>query len=674
MAIWNFGGDLSQGPDLYADSVSVFFGAPTIEGYEYRGELGRGGMGLVLHAFDVRLGRDVAIKLICNSQEQDLVKARFQREATTLARLEHNHIARVFDYGEESGMPFLVMEYVPGKTLRKLVLESLRVNHRVPDFDWTLRIFQKVAVALQYCHFQGVLHRDIKPENIMVEVERERPVLIDFGLIAKVPGEGFLPGFSQSLSRSGVICGTWQYMSPEQMSGKDREDPLTEATDVWSFASALYFCLTGKEPYNGKNDIAFFAARGAGAPIPVRKVNPEVPRWIGRLCDRCFEVDPKKRPGFSELTEILEDDADEQGLLSTGFLMALFVLAAIAIGAGVYWLTVFPVDEGPIPRPVPATKTVTKAPVPKGSSTSGAGNLSGDKADGKSIKGDGPRIEDGRKELGKGLKALNDRLDWNVLKPEVQDAVIAEIGERLGPQYEFYETRTFRCDLDTGIKLAHRIGCFRHKKTGILLHLLPGGRYAMGGNVTGAKPIHEVRIRPFLMGRAEVTWKEMAGAKLLRDDSDMPVCRVAPAKIIEWLGAEEIDLRLPSESEWEYACRGGSKTRFFWGDQFNDRYCWGKSNSDQVGHKALEHKEAYNAFGMIDIVGNYFELCADAWNPNYRNGPQDENPRYLGNRAKVVTRGGCFYNTERNMLSAFRYSMERKAQAFVGLRVAKSLP
>ncbi|MDF1666050.1 MAG: bifunctional serine/threonine-protein kinase/formylglycine-generating enzyme family protein, partial [Planctomycetota bacterium] len=665
-------------PDLYADSVTVFFGAPEIEGYEYRGELGRGGMGLVLHAYDRRLGRDVAIKLICNSQGRDLMKARFQREAKTLARLEHNHIARVFDYGEESGMPFLVMEYVPGTTLRSVVLESLRVNHRVPDFDWTLRIFKSLATALHYCHSEGVLHRDIKPENVMIDLERERPVLIDFGLIAKIPGGGALPGFSQSLSRSGVICGTWQYMSPEQMSGKDRDDPLTAATDVWSFASTLYFCLTGKEPYDAKNDVAFFTSRGEGAPVPARKVNPELPRWMGRLCDQCFEMDPRKRPTFSELMDSLDYDAKERTPLSTGVLIVLFVLAAFAIGGGVYCWTAFPGDEASIPKASPIGVDSRATSVGSVSIVEGGPDLklegTGVGKNGAALEREHVRGEVGKRELRKGLKALNDRLDWNVLEPRIQDAVIADIGERLGSQYEFYETRMFRRDLDTGVKLAHRIGCFRHKRTGIILHLLPGGRYSMGGKAAGTRPIHDVSIRPFLMGRIEVTWNQLSASKRFNRESDFPACRVDPDQMIAWLGEEGIEFRLPSESEWEYACRAGSKTRYFWGDQFKDDYCWGKSNSGKEGHKAVEHKDAYNAFGLIDIVGNYFEMCADAWNGDYRGGPEDEKPRYLGDRTKIVVRGGCFYNPERQMKSEFRYGMERKAQSLVGFRVAKSLP
>lgn len=635
--------------------MSVFFGAPSIQGYEYRGELGRGGMGLVIHAFDTRLNRDVAIKLVCHAEGREMVRARFQREAKTLARLEDVNIARVFDYGEESGMPYLVMEYVPGKTLREVVLESLRLHGRVPDFGWTLRIFEKLASALRYCHKEGVLHRDIKPENIMIDQARERPVLIDFGLIGKAPGEDALPGFSQSLSRSGAICGTWQYMSPEQMSGKDKEQPLTEATDIWSFGSSLYFCLTGKEPYEAANDVEFFTARGDGPPIPVRKRNPDIPRWIAKLCDSCLKMDPEKRPDFYDWLEA----AAKEGVINLPplVLIVFFIATSLLVGFGVNAL------KGPKEAVKVEDKEVSQTPPPT--------------KDKDKSKEDGSRIKEAElkaRQLKKGLTALNDRLNWNVLEEATQDLVIKEIGQRLGPNYEHFETRLFQLNLDTGVTLGHRLGCFRHKATGIIFHLLPGGRYSMGGLQSESKPIHEVTIRPFLMGRTEVTWTQLSVSKLFKMRSDFPAYRLDPDRVIEWLTEEGQGFRLPSESEWEYACRAGSKTRFFWGESFNDRYCWGSSNAQRRGHLASEHKDAYNAFGLIDMAGNYFEPCADAWNRGYRDGPYNEKPRFLGDRTKMLVRGGCYFNPQRQMRSGFRYGMERKAQAVVGLRVAKSLP
>ena len=199
----------SQSHSIFSHSLQAFLASQAGRDHEILGELGHGAMGVVLHARDHRLNRDVAMKVMCNPGSRADYLLRFQREARTLARLEHPNIARVYDIGFEAEIPYIIMEYINGSNLKSCVQQSLNERREVPDFDWTIDIFKELAGALDHCHEKGILHRDVKPQNIMIEKARERPVLIDFGLIGKTVQslDESVPGFSLSLSAEGSVCG-----------------------------------------------------------------------------------------------------------------------------------------------------------------------------------------------------------------------------------------------------------------------------------------------------------------------------------------------------------------------------------------------------------------------------------------------------------------------------------
>jgi serine/threonine-protein kinase len=246
-------------------------------------ELGHGGMGAVYRAWDERLGRAVALKTLLGDADPSFAK-RFRREADALGRLRHPNIIKVHEAGETDGTPWLVMELVVGRTLKRAVLPGpdepgLPLAKRVA-------ILRDVARALEHAHEQGVLHRDLKPENIIVD-ESGMPHVLDFGLARlREPSE------RSRLTKTGVTMGTPAYMPPEQIDSALAAD---ERSDVWALGATLYFALAGRPPFEGQTELNVIAAVLTKDPVPPGKLNPEAAGALETICLKCLEKDPKSR-------------------------------------------------------------------------------------------------------------------------------------------------------------------------------------------------------------------------------------------------------------------------------------------------------------------------------------------------------------------------------------------
>ena len=268
---------------------------------------------------------------------------------------------------------------------------------------------------------------------------------------------------------------------------------------------------------------------------------------------------------------------------------------------------------------------------------------------------------------------LTSREKWNKASPERQDAVISIVTNKLGAEYKFVETKTYECG---GQK--HRIATFKHVKSGLLMNLIPGGTYVMGDGHARAdeKPAHKVTIKAMLIGRYEVRqscWDKVGGtAKPRFKGADLPMESVSWDDCQAWLKKAGGGLRLPSESEWEYACRSGTTTQYFWGDKMDDSYCWYENNSGAATHPVTAHANKTNAFGLADMSGNVWEWCQDQWVNDYKNGPRDSQPR-TGNSSYRVFRGGGWYDGASNCRSAVRsYYTPTYRYYSVGVRVART--
>src|SRR5256714_4624698 len=256
--------------------------------YAVERELGRGGMGAVFLARDVRLDRFVAIKVPppALAAEGDL-RELFLREARTAARLSHPHIVAVFRADELAGHPFFAMPFIEGENLAECV--AARGPQAPSD---VVRWLREVAWALAYAHARGVIHRDVKPENIMIERGSGRAIVTDFG-IARVE-------FGPVLAQDALIVGTASYMSPEQISG----EPLDGRSDLYSLGVVGFVLLSGRLPFGGANVSVLLHAHISRPAPPPASVAPTVPAPIAGVIDRC---PAKERDGPYPTGESLAD-------------------------------------------------------------------------------------------------------------------------------------------------------------------------------------------------------------------------------------------------------------------------------------------------------------------------------------------------------------------------------
>src|SRR5712692_2650043 len=253
--------------------------------------LGQGGMGEVYQAHDTKLGRDVAIKVLPEAFAHDPGRlSRFQREAKLLASLNHPNIATIHGLEESNGTHYLVMELVPGETLRERVAREGAL-----PVEEALGIARQIAEALEAAHDKSIIHRDLKPANVKVTPEGKVKVL-DFGLAKAFAGDesgsdpSNSPTLSQAATLQGVILGTAAYMSPEQARGKS----VDKRTDLWAFGCVLYEMVTGKQAFNGE-DISEILAAVVRAEPDWDRLPESTPQSIRALLRRCLQKDKNLR-------------------------------------------------------------------------------------------------------------------------------------------------------------------------------------------------------------------------------------------------------------------------------------------------------------------------------------------------------------------------------------------
>jgi serine/threonine-protein kinase len=260
--------------------------------YEVTASLGAGGMGEVYRARDTRLDREVAIKILPELFAADADRlARFEREARTLASLNHPNIAQIYGLEESAGNRALVMELVDGPTVAELIARSQGSLPAVRDY---IPVARSIAEALEAAHERGIIHRDLKPANIKVRMDGTVKVL-DFGLakaLDSAPASDIMnsPTFSAHATGAGLILGTAAYMSPEQANGR----PLDRRTDIWSFACVLFEMISGRRAFTGETVTETLSAILRDPP-DWSALPPSTPEHVRRLLQRCFEKDPKRR-------------------------------------------------------------------------------------------------------------------------------------------------------------------------------------------------------------------------------------------------------------------------------------------------------------------------------------------------------------------------------------------
>ena len=264
--------------------------------YEVVAPLGAGGMGEVYRARDTRLGRDVAIKVLpAHLSANPEIRARFEREAKTVSSFKHPHICTLFDVGREGDTDFLVMELVEGESLAQRLERG-----PLPATD-VLRYGAEIADALDRAHRAGIVHRDLKPGNVMLS--RTGAKLMDFGLASGTALGGVLgtssvasatsqsPTMVQALTAEGTLIGTFHYMSPEQLEGREAD----ARSDLWSLGCVLYEMITGRRAYQGSSPASLISSILKEEPRPLSELAPMTPAGLDRLVRACLAKDPEQR-------------------------------------------------------------------------------------------------------------------------------------------------------------------------------------------------------------------------------------------------------------------------------------------------------------------------------------------------------------------------------------------
>lgn len=288
-------GEARVPPARRGDPASGLSGRVLDGRYQMEMRVGEGGMAYVYRARDRESGRAVAIKVLMSRLTGDPeAMARLRREAQVAMRLDHPNVCGILATGEAVGMPFLVMPYLEGETLSRR-----ETRHGPMPTALAVPILRQLCDGLQHAHDAGVLHRDLKPENVMLvagEGTGERAVVMDFGL-AKESVAG--PELTK-LTDTGVVLGTPEFMSPEQIRGK----PLDPRSDIFALGVLAFELLTGRLPFEGNTAQETMLAHLTGQPLRLRQANPELPEELERVIAKSIAHKPEAR--FQEMREFEE--------------------------------------------------------------------------------------------------------------------------------------------------------------------------------------------------------------------------------------------------------------------------------------------------------------------------------------------------------------------------------
>lgn len=361
-------------PSLAQDSDALSScGGRSIGRYRIRSQIAVGGMGVVFSGHDPSLGRDVAIKLLLAGHTASLHKrARFRRECSALARIDHPNVVRIHVAGEHRGCPYLVMDLVPGRNLEDLLDRGpLQVEQAV-------KLIAELGRTLEYVHACSVVHRDVKPSNVIL-TPSGKPVLTDFGVCKDLLG-------GEGLTRSGMFVGTPGYWAPEQAAGEpERHGP---ATDVYGLGATLYAALTGHTPLLRDSIHSTLEAVRWERPVPPSRIRAEVDRELEAICLMCLEKDPRARyPSAAALAFALEEYLASRGRprlqprpvtpLAFGLGLGLSLSAGLLWGSTQLGRPPAPPSSKPSPAPV---VSASASPRPDASSRQAGKNPSQEQA------------------------------------------------------------------------------------------------------------------------------------------------------------------------------------------------------------------------------------------------------------------------------------------------------
>ena len=584
--------------------------------YEIIELVGYGGMGLVLKAFDTKLQRIVAIKLLSPTLAHNATAVkRFLREARAAAAVSHDHVVTIFAVEETSSPPYLVMEYIAGQSLQQKIDRC-----GLLDIAEILRIGMQIAEGLAAAHKQGLVHRDIKPANVLLENGVERVKITDFGLARAVD--------DVTMTQTGHVTGTPEYMSPEQAKGES----LDGRSDLFSLGSVLYTMCTGRPAFRADSAIAVLRRVCDDQPRPISEINPEIPAGLIAIIDKLLAKQPQERfQSVDEVAELLGDylawwqqpaghaapripetTAESGSKLAVG-LMALaimgFALLAAAVIVGIFrWR---PEIFSALRRRPKAASRVSRETVPSGPPP----------ADVPFDPQQASKHQDAWAEHAGVAVDYQDPLGirFRLIPPGTfQMGRAAEGVNMLLRQLEHDEASEFE-------KFSVRSSMPRHtvrvtQPFYLSAHEITVAQFRTFVDATGYRStLEDVKSPPFV-------WRAMLS---FTEPDRLPVMGVSweDAKAFcRWLSKRHnVTYDLPSEAQWEFACRAGSEGIWSCGQ---DTIHLAEHAVFGLGAEAASLPVASrqpNEFELFDMHGNADEWCLD-WHKTefYAHSPVDD--------------------------------------------------
>lgn len=648
--------------------------------YHLLEQLGEGGMAIVYKAYDTRLERDVAVKIIRSGafpvDELGGVLKRFEREAKSLAKLSHPNIVKVYDYGEHERSPYLVMEYLPGGTLKKFI------GQRIP-WQEALRLLFPIARGVAYAHQRGILHRDIKPANILI-TESGEPMLSDFG-IAKL----FEAEQTTVLTGSGMAIGTPEYMAPEQWTGI-----TSPQSDQYSLGIVLYEMVAGRKPYVADTPAAILIKQATERLPSPRTFAVDLPERLERILIKALAKEPGDRyEDVSAFISALEDlhmsmpviPAEQEHIEENYEIASQKPMAPVSteISTQIMPETLHAVDVVESPKvEEPLSAKVSVAPVPSSKKFSLAG---------KRLWISGVAI---LLAIGLGTPFIGRWFSSRLVEAEQATAILALT---ISPGAELQSLETIRVSetatltvtpAETSTPTLLPLQTELTDSHGVQMVLVPEGDFLMGANYEQAQPnelpLHRVFLNAYYMDKYEVTnalYKECVDAGVCDRPVNVTKYNTAqyaqhPVTWVYWSMAKEYcewrGSRLPAEAEWEKAARGTDRRIYPWGNGIDKTY----ANFDNaIGDTTPvgNYPKGVSRYGLYDMAGNVEEWVADWYGESYYAISPDSNPTGPETGDYHILRGGSWRSGKYQITSSARdaYLPMFSENYYPGFRCAK---
>jgi len=628
--------------------------------YHLLEKLGEGGMAAVYKAYDTRLEREVAVKIIRsdlfgNAVIERILK-RFEREAKAMAKFSHANIVKVYDYGEHEGSPYIVMELLSGGTLKQ------KLGKPMPWRD-AVSLLEPIAKALSYAHSEGILHRDVKPANILITKAGE-PVLTDFGIAKLLEQED-----GQTLTGTGVGIGTPEYMAPEQGLGQ----VVDGRADVYSLGIVFYELITGRKPFIADTPLAIlFKQMNDPLPRPISLV-PNLPESVEQVILKALAKQPEDRfKGMSEFATALHkleksSESFPQEEITSLEATRLDIKEYSTIDDPYATVDKIVVDENK-----PSIMQEFKSAKVENAKT--------------------PERLINRKGVhpwqymagGAGLIGLLVVILWvsGVFKPPaIVVPTKTPTNMMVSVTQEILHTVT---PIPPTPTKELRIGSTQlSPKDGMVIIYVPAGEFTMGsteGN-SNEQPVHQVFLDAYWIDRTEVTnamYKKCVEGGIctlpnstIRYDDSMFVDH--PVTYVDWNQADAYcawaGRGLPTEAQWEKAARGTDERNYPWGNQ--NPTCWAANfygcieNTSPVGYFG----GGKSPYGAYDMTGNVWEWVAD-WYGSYA-AAVVTNPLGSSTGENRVLRGGSWYNNEYDIRTTYRlWNSPSFRNSLIGFRCA----